>query len=144
METTTEVRGIDWRKKEHQRPIHAALREARRKLHELRDWDKLDEQAEKVLAGLVCTTQFAYSNLVSSSRNEAVAFMAWCARSLLETEIWMEYVTVSRANLERFLGDWVNDAEELLRCVFPSTILPGPDSCRTSDCYSGMPSLTRH
>lgn len=110
----SDVQPIDWRNAENQESLLEATKEARDIVAEMEASSQLDSLRAKVFFGLVQTTQFLYNNLVSGSRNESISFCAWCARGLLEVEIWMEYVTTSKENAERFHNDWLNDAAELL------------------------------
>jgi hypothetical protein len=112
----SEIQAVDWRTPEHQKTLLDAAEEARNIVIEMEKSGQLDWVRAKVFIGLLQTSQFLYSNLISGAKNESVSFCAWCARGLLEAEIWMQYVTTSKENAERFHGDWINDAAELLDC----------------------------
>jgi hypothetical protein len=117
----SEVHSFDWSKAENQQPIFAALKEARGIVVAVEASGQLDLITTKVVMGLVQTAQFSYSNLILASETESISLMAWCARCLLEAEIWMQYVTASKANAERFHNDWLNDASETLDCYVPAS-----------------------
>jgi hypothetical protein len=113
------ILGIDFRTKENQEHLHAALKDALRILAEVHKSGQFDSWLVKVLVGLIQTVKFSYTNVITGSQDESIAFCAWCARSLLEAEIWMEYVTASTSNARRFYSDWVNDVTEMLDCSVP-------------------------
>ncbi len=105
---------IDWRNDDTQQALCAGLDKASKVLAEAQSRNRLEFWREKVLSGLNQTALFSYRNLLLAWRQEGISAAAWAARNLLETRIWMEYVTVSKDNARRFYLDWLNDARELL------------------------------
>jgi hypothetical protein len=105
---------VDWRNDSSQQALCAGLEEALRVLAEAQSRNVLEFWHEKVLTGLNQTALFSYQNLLSAWGQKGVSAAAWAARNLLETRIWMEYVTVSKDNARRFYSDWLNDSRELL------------------------------
>ena len=104
----------DWRTEESQELLWIALREALDVLSKIQGQGVLEFWHEKVLTGLTQTAYFCYRNLIAAWKEEGLSPAAWSARSLLEAEIWMRYVTASKGNARRFYMDWVNDASELM------------------------------
>lgn len=73
----TDIRAIDWRSRENQQAVQAAMQDARELIFNLEASGQLELVTAKVLMGLVQTAQFSYKNLISGSETESISFMAW-------------------------------------------------------------------
>jgi hypothetical protein len=134
----TEIQGIDWRKPEGQEAVQAALGDALSTLKQLNDPKKLEQWWVKVLFGLAQTLQFSYSSLIEGSKQEAISYCAWCARTLAEAEVWTEYVTRSRDNARRFYDDWLDDLSDLAKDAVSYTEMNEQQRSDTTDIYGQL------
>ncbi|OLE34780.1 MAG: hypothetical protein AUI36_27750 [Cyanobacteria bacterium 13_1_40CM_2_61_4] len=67
-----------------------------------------------MLGAVVLRSRSNYNHLKAAYRSQ-VEYLAWAVRNLLELRIWMQYVTTSTENAERFLNDYMIDSEGFVR-----------------------------